>query len=459
MFNKNNIIAVVTLSVIAVSVYGIFNFTKEGGTEIQVQTVSVSTGDVISTVTATGTLQPTTQVDVGTQVSGEVEKIYVDYNSQVKAGQLIAELDKTNLKAIVAQAKASYQNAQNEVTYREGIYNRKKTLFEQNLITEEEYELALYNYNTAKFNLSQRLSDLEQAQTNLGYADIYSPISGVVLSREVDEGQTVAASMSTPTLFVIAKDLKQMQVEADVDEADIGQVKENQRVSFTVDAYQGEEFSGTVTQVRLNPTTVSNVVTYTVVVNADNEDQKLKPGMTATITIYTQELKDVLTLQAKAINFTPDQTILEEYYEQEGIELPEDMESAGLQGPGAGAPNGTQRPMPEGDAPPRRRTQNGLAPGGPPSGVAQANEPSLGRAQRETDMVEEDVTIVYVKTEEGWIVPRPIEIGANDGINIEVKSGLQEGDQVVYRIVETEIATEEEEAARSPFVPTPPGRR
>tara|TARA_Y100001935_G_scaffold223573_1_gene199112 strand:+ start:10559 stop:11875 length:1317 start_codon:yes stop_codon:yes gene_type:complete len=437
MTSKNTLVAITTLVVIAATIYGVLSYSGEGGTEIQVQTVTAGLGEVISTVTATGTLQPLTQVEVGTQVSGEVEKIYVDFNSEVNAGELIAELDKTNLKAEVAQAKASLQNARNEVTYREGIFNRKKALFDQNLITEEEYELALYNYNTAKFSLSQRESDLEKAQTNLGYADIYSPISGVVLSREVDEGQTVAASMSTPTLFNIAKDLKEMQVEADVDEADIGQVKEGQRVSFTVDAYQGEEFDGTVTQVRLNPTTTSNVVTYTVVVNADNSGLKLKPGMTATITIYTQELQDILTIQAKAMNFEPEPAILSEYYAQEGIE------EAGLQIPpeeGASPETGNS---PEGGFPPESFTPGTGGPAGSPPAVMQNTAPDAP-------------TIVYVQNAEGLIVPRPVKLGANDGINVEVISGLNVGDEVVYRIVETEVATDYEEETRSPFMPGPP---
>ncbi|MBO6522883.1 MAG: efflux RND transporter periplasmic adaptor subunit [Balneolaceae bacterium] len=455
MFNNNKIIAITTLVAIAAAVFGVMTFKSENKSAIQVQTVSVDLGEVITTVTATGTLQPTTQVEVGTQVSGEVEKIYVDFNSSVKAGQLIAELDKTNLKAVVAQAKASYQNAENEVNYREGIYSRKKALFEQNLITEEEFELAEYNYNTAKFSLNQRASDLEQAETNLGYADIYSPISGVVLSREVDEGQTVAASLSTPTLFNIAKDLKEMQVEADVDEADIGQVEEGQRVSFTVDSYPGEEFNGTVTQVRLNPTTTSNVVTYTVVVDADNDDMKLKPGMTATITIYTQELVNVLTIQSKATTFTPNLEILEQYYEQEGISLPEGM------GENSEASLGEDRPPRDGER--RTRPSDDQNSGLPNVDLARGERPEgpppSGAFLPEMGEEEDGVTVVFVVNEDGLVVPRRIETGASDGINIEVLSGLEEGDVVVYRVVEvtTEEATTEKETT-NPFIPSRPGR-
>ncbi|MGS0528105.1 efflux RND transporter periplasmic adaptor subunit [Zobellia nedashkovskayae] len=203
-------------------------------------------------VTATGTIEPINQVDVGTQVSGVVEKIYVDYNSEVKEGQLIAELDKTILKAALTQAQASYDNAISNRNYLQIIFERQKTLYDNQVISKSDYDDSFFNYETAKGTVTQRLSDLQQARTNLGYANIYSPIDGVVLSRDIDEGQTVAASYSTPTLFTIAQDLKEMQVEADVDEADIGVVKEGQRVSFTVDAYQGQEFDGEVTQVRLD---------------------------------------------------------------------------------------------------------------------------------------------------------------------------------------------------------------
>lgn len=283
---------------------------------IEAKTIEAKKANVTTIVTATGTIEPITQVEVGTQVSGVVEKIYVDYNSVVKQGQLIAELDKTNLNAAATQAQAAYDNALSQRDYMEIIYNRQKSLYENQVISKSDYEDAFYNFQTAKGTLTQRLSDLQKAKTNLSYANIYSPINGVVLSRAIDEGQTVAASLSTPTLFTIAQDLKEMQVEADVDEADIGQVKEGQRVEFTVDAYIGETFNGVVTQVRLDPTVTSNVVTYTVVIKADNPDLKLKPGLTATISIYTLELKDVLTAEAKAINFKPERDLLAIYNQQ-----------------------------------------------------------------------------------------------------------------------------------------------
>ena len=271
---RNIIIGGIVLVVLAIVAYGYIK--SEDAIVIEATTVLAKKADVTTMVTATGTIEPITQVEVGTQVSGVVEKIYVDYNSVVKEGQLIAELDKTNLRASLTQAQASYDNAVNQRNYMQTIYERQKTLYDNQVISKSDFDDAKYNYETAKGTVIQRLSDLQSSRTNLSYADIFAPIDGVVLSRAIDEGQTVAASFSTPTLFTIAQDLKEMQVEADVDEADIGQVKEGQRVTFTVDAYIGETFEGIVTQVRLDPTVTSNVVTYTVVIKADNPDLKLK---------------------------------------------------------------------------------------------------------------------------------------------------------------------------------------
>ena len=291
---KNVIIGSILLVILALVAY---KFIKgEDVVVMEVKTVNAKKANVTTLVTATGTMEPITQVEVGTQVSGVVEKIYVDYNSEVKEGQLIAELDKTNLKAALIQSQAAYDNALSQKRYTETIFERQKKLYENQVISKSDYDEALYSYETAKGTVTQRLSDLQAAKTNLGYANIYSPIDGVVLSRDIDEGQTVAASYSTPTLFTIAQDLKEMQVEADVDEADIGNVKEGQRVTFTVDAYVGETFEGEVTQVRLDPTITSNVVTYTVVIRADNPDLKLKPGLTATISIYTLELNCIIRI-------------------------------------------------------------------------------------------------------------------------------------------------------------------
>ncbi len=396
MKNKKTIIissiVVIILAIVA------FTFLKGGDAIIiEAKTVLAKKANVTTMVTATGTIEPINQVDVGTQVSGVVEKIYVDYNSEVKEGQLIAELDKTNLKASKTQAQAAYDNAVNQRNYMRTIYERQKTLYENQVISKSDFEEAEYNYKTAKGTVTQRLSDLQSSKTNLSYADIYAPIDGVVLSRAIDEGQTVAASFSTPTLFTIAQDLKEMQVEADVDEADIGYVKNGQRVSFTVDAYIGETFEGIVTQVRLDPTVTSNVVTYTVVIKADNPDLKLKPGLTATISIYTLELKDVLTAEAKAINFKPETATLASYNLENN--LPENTTNSSK------------------------------------------NESTL-----------------WVLGNDKSITSKTVTLGASDGVNVQIISGVTEGEQLVYSLK----GVSKSEATlsgtnESPFMPQRPG--
>ena len=306
---------VVVLAVVAFLLSG--NKKKE---QVQFNTAEVAPANIVNTVSATGTIEPVTSVTVGTQVSGIVSKLYVDYNSVVKKGQVIAELDKSNLtselnsaKASLEQSKASLASAESSLSYQTANFRRNKALYQKGLISGNDYESARLSYQTALANVSsardQVASAQEQvkkAQTNLSYATITSPIDGIVLSKSVEEGQTVAASFSTPTLFTIAKDLTNMQVVADVDEADIGNVKVGERVTFTVDAYPDNTFSGTVKQVRQEATTTNNVVTYSVVITAPNADLKLKPGLTATVTIYTQENKGVLSVPSKALRFTPE---------------------------------------------------------------------------------------------------------------------------------------------------------
>ena len=271
---------------------------------------TVTRQDISTSVTATGTIEPVTKVEVGTQVSGIIDKIYVDYNSQVHKGQVIAELDKTNLISELTSAKSNLANAQSELDYQKANFDRYAKLFEKGLVSTDDYENARLSFEKARQNIVVQQQNVTKAQTNVGYATITSPIDGVVLSREVEEGQTVASAMTTPTLFYIAQDLTDMRVIADVDEADIGGVKEGQRVSFTVDAFPDDTFNGTVTQVRLEATTESNVVTYEVVIAAPNEDLKLLPGLTANVTIYTAERQGVLSLPTKALRFTPNQALM-----------------------------------------------------------------------------------------------------------------------------------------------------
>ena len=266
--------------------------------------------DVTTSVTATGTIEPVTSVDVGTQVSGIVSKLYVDYNSVVKAGDVIAELDRTNLISELSSAQANLKSAQSDLNYQKTNYERYQILYDKGLISANDYEQARLSYIKAQQTVTHHKESVKKAQTNLGYATITSPIDGVVLKKEVEEGQTVASSFNTPTLFTIARDLTDMRVIADVDEADIGEVKEGQRVKFTVDAFPNDTFHGTVTQVRQQATTESNVVTYEVVISAPNQDLKLKPGLTANVVIYTLEVPNVLAIPSKALRFKPSEAML-----------------------------------------------------------------------------------------------------------------------------------------------------
>lgn len=295
---------------------GVFLFTgksSKGG--IKLETAKVGRSTITNTVTATGTVEPVTEVEVGTQVSGIIDKLYADYNDVVKAGQLIAEMDKINLQAELRSAEAQLASSKTEFEYQQKNYARSKVLHEKQLISDTDYETATYNYEKAKAAYDQSQASMVKVNRNLEYATITSPIDGVVINRAVEEGQTVAAGFETPTLFTIAADLTKMQVIADVDEADIGNVEEGQRVSFTVDAYPNDQFEGVVRQIRLgdsestssasSSTSSSTVVTYEVVITADNPDLKLKPRLTANVTIYTLERANILTLPNKALRFIP----------------------------------------------------------------------------------------------------------------------------------------------------------
>ena len=389
---KNSIIVLVAAIVVF---FGYKYFTTEKKASIAVQTVKLSKQNVTTSVTATGTVEPVDQVDVGTQVSGIINHIYADYNSPVKKGQLLAELDKTNLQESVNNALAQYNASLNELNYYQQNYNRQNNMYKSGVISKADYEQAAYQVKNSQETVSQRKTALAQARTNLSYANIYAPIDGIILSREVEEGQTVAATMTTPTLFTIAKDITKMQVEANVDEADIGGVEVGQRVSFTVDAYPQEEFSGRVRQVRLSATTESNVVTYTVIIDADNPEQKLKPGLTATITIFTQELKDIDTVPASAIAFSPDTETLQKYYHQNQI-------------------------------------------------TAKIPEIKTGKNKEK---------YIWIKNNDGSLSQKQITIGINDGITVQVVSGLTGSEQIVSSLEEqTEAVASSSEDESSPFM-------
>ncbi|MBR4680638.1 MAG: efflux RND transporter periplasmic adaptor subunit [Fibrobacter sp.] len=398
---------------------------------------------ISTTISATGTLEPVDQVEVGTQVSGDIAKINVDFNSKVKKGQIIAELDKSKLKATLTQAEIAFRSAETDYKYKESTYNRVKKLSESNSASAVELETAEYNMNSAKLAVERSQNEVNQARLNLSYATIKSPIDGVVLKRAVEVGQTVAASMSTPTLFVIAKDLSQMKVMAAVDEADIGQVKQGQRVTFTVDAFQNETFNGSVQEVRLNPTTTSNVVTYTVVITAENPEQKLLPGMTATCTIVTQEITDAIAIPVKALKFTP----------ADGTPMAE-------------PPKGMRPPHPEsgdstsGDFTPGNFPKGDFKKGdfpAPPAGMGPPPGSFPKSFKKRPDGKKPSGNLVWVSID-GKAAPRPVKTGISDGVNIQILKGLSVGDSVVVS-QETVTATKEKSAASSPFMPTPPGKK
>ena len=406
---KKTIIIIALLLVVLVSAALVLKPNKVDVSQIDIQTAKAGQGNISNVVESTGTLEAITTVEVGTQVSGIVDALFVDYNSYVKKGQLLAKIDTTNLAAQLEQSQATLDNAKAELDYQQATYNRMAPLNDKQLISQTDFDQLVYNLNKAKASYNNAMAQHKRNQINLDYALIYSPIDGVVLNKEVEEGQTVAASFNTPTLFTIANDLTQMQVEADIDEADIGHIKEGQRVEFTVDAYPETIFEGEVTQLRWEPTVTNNVVTYTIIVDAPNPDYKLMPGMTATIQVYVLEKNDILVVPSKALRFNPDQKLLMSYMSQQA--KPE---------------------MPEGQTPPEMGSMPQQAPS--------------------------DATMVWVK--EGTnIHPVPVKIGLNDDINAEILAGVKSGQEVILSM---EQKGANETAARSggnPFMPGPPGRR
>jgi HlyD family secretion protein len=379
-------------------------------------------GPIANSITATGTIQPVDTVSVGTQVSGTISQVYVDFNSTVKKGQLLAELDKVLLQAQVDQARASLQQAQSTLTYQKSNYERQKQLLDVGAVSRAEYEIALNQYEVARNNVSSVASQLKAAQRNLSFATIYSPIDGTVLTRNVNVGQTVAASLNTPTLFVIAKDLKRMQVQAAIDEADIGNVKNNQRVTFTVDAFPDEMFEGSVKEVRLRPSVSSNVVTYVTIVDAPNMEMKLKPGMTASITVFTREVENAMLISAKATKFRPDSSLLKNYTIDRGGN--------------------------------RRGRQDG------PGRIASDASPNAGEVRRPGKDSAGDTqrAMVWVK-KDSTLTRRMIITGLTDNTNVQVISGLSPDEVVVTGMQQngTVKASGSSSENRSPFMP--PSRR
>lgn len=390
----------IALAVLALAFLGYRKFfSQKKAPKTIVETEVVKRGRITNAITATGKVEPVSQVQVGTQVSGTIEKIYVDYNSVVKKGQLLAELDKSTLRSSLAAAQTDYASQKNEYDYQQKRYERNKGLHDKQLISDTEFEEFEYQYVRAKNSMIRSKYEVEKASTNLRYATITSPINGVVISVEVKEGQTVAASMTTPTLFNLAENLTDMQVVANIDEADIGEIKEGQKVEFSVDAFPNDKFSGEVKQVRLEPTTNSNVVTYEVIVSAPNPDLKLKPGLTANISVFTMDKDSVITIPNKAIRFKMDPAML----------------------------------------PPRMRSKIKALPDSV-KGVK-----------------------VWAVTKDSVPVERVIKVGLTNGSVTEVISGLEEGEWLIVSSIETDgkftPETKKQAGESNPFMPQRPGKR
>lgn len=371
-------------------------------------------GSISTTVTATGTVQPVDTVVVGTQVSGTISALYADFNSTVKKGQLLAELDKVLLQTTVDQAKASLAQAQSNQTYQQANYNRQKLLFETGSISKAEYDQAVNTLQVATANVNNVRAQLRSAERNLSFTQIYSPIDGVVLGRSVSIGQTVAASFNTPTIFSIAKDITKMQVQAKVDEADIGNVVKGQRATFTVDAFIDDTFNGTVKDIRLQPSISSNVVTYATLIDAPNDDKKLKPGMTANIIIYTKEVNNALLVSAQALKYYPDSAALKNY---EIVPLP-----------------GRKR--------------------GGKERSEKMKKDSTGK-KSETERI--PPSFVWVLDGQK-LIQRKIKTGLNDNTKVEVLEGLNENDIVVTGM-DGGTTGAAPAAATSPFMPQRRGGR
>jgi HlyD family secretion protein len=393
---------------------------REKEEPVVLETETPKMGYISTSVTATGTIQPVDTVSVGTQVSGTISNVYADFNATVKKGQLIAEIDKSLFLAEVQQISANLQQAKSQVVFQESNFNRQKSLYDIGAISKAEYENALYQRNIAKDNVISVASQLDASKRNLSFASIYSPMDGTVMARNVSVGQTVAASFNTPTLFVIARDLTKMQVRASVDEADIGNVKKGQRVTFTVDAFPDDVFEGNVKDIRLQASVAANVVTYITLVDAPNDDMKLKPGMTASITLFTKEIPNTMLVSSKAIKFKPDSSLLKNYT----------IEGSEEKADGPGKPS---------------RAKPGSGPGNKPG---DSSKPLLKKKEAKGS----DKAVVWVK-KDSTISRRVIETGINDNANVQVLSGLNEGEVVVSGIIQAGDEKNGGSATRSPFMP------
>ncbi|MFQ6038478.1 MAG: efflux RND transporter periplasmic adaptor subunit [Candidatus Aminicenantales bacterium] len=419
---KKIIITVIILVAIAGIVFGLTMFNRNGSKVQKYEKAVVDRGDIVALVDTTGTLNPVTIVDVGSQVSGKIAKIYVDFNSQVKEGQVIAELDQSTFITRIKQneanflrSQASVEKARVNLENTKKKYERIKSLFEKNLVSYEEFETIEAQYYSAKSDLRSAEAQLEQAQAQLDssrvdltYTIIKSPIDGIVISRNVNVGQTVAASFQAPVLFQIANDLTKMQVECSVDEADIGKVKEGQKVRFTVDAFPEDTFTGVVRQVRYSPQVVQNVVTYSTIVDVDNPEMKLRPGMTAIVSIIVGEAKNALRVPNAALRFTPDLS-------------PEEMRAI-FEAMRPGRQQARRQP-----------SQTGGQPNQPASHSGFRMDPERMRHRAR------NMTRVWVEDENGKLRMLFFKPGVTDNVYTEVIGGnLEEGQEVIIGENETE---------------------
>ena len=447
------IILVIILIPILIAGYFFLNKESEAGIEWEVKTVE--RGDMEISITATGTLEAVKEVEVGTQVSGIISVIYADFNSKVRKGQVIARLDTTTLASQVYDSKANYNRKKIMVDQARRNMERAEDLFKEKVMAQVEYDKVLDDYETARSNLLSADAQLERAKINLSYATIISPIDGVIISRNVEQGQTVASSFNSPTLFNIVNDLTKMQVEASIDEADIGQIEEGQKVSFTVDAYPDDTFSGVVRQKRLKPEIVSNVVTYTVIVDVPNPDLKLMPGMTASITVLIDERRGVLKIPSRALSFQPPYSYLE-YYQNN---LPDSVKQAMDDRVSSMRKRMKERGMTDSQIDERlQAVSSRIISGGGSGGMGggqgfPGGGTSAPGAGGSTWSIQGQPGMVWVK-EGDEVKPLRVRTGMSDGSFAElIGDQLNEGMEVVTAAKYDEEKEPSQDQARSPFVP------
>lgn len=424
----------ITLIIIIAALY--YFVIRSSAEEIKYRIDKVSKGDIVIQVRATGTVNPVKTVQVGSQVSGIIEKIYVDFNTEVRKGQIIAQIDSTFIYASVKQAEANVERTQAQANDAKRNLTRTTELFNKGLVSQAELDVATTNFESSTAQLKQTNAALDQSKVNLKYAIIRAPIDGVVISRDVDVGQTVASSFQTPKLFSIANDLKKMQVEASVDEADIGNVKIGQEVTFTVDAYQHQEFMGTVSQIRLSPQNVQNVVTYVVIIEVPNPDLKLMPGMTATVSILVDERNDVLRIPALALRFQPPQSVKEKFEKQREESKKDSTKS------GRDSSKERARMNPE----KFKEFFTSMNRGKMPEGVPKPDFQKLRKM----------IQSVWVMTNKDELKPVRVRIGISDNRYVELLGGdIKEGDEVIIGM-EINNGSSMQAQQNNPFAPRTP---